>query len=153
MNFDAITYDKGASVLKQLVAWVGLEAFQRGVGAYLTAHAGGNATLRDLLDELERASGRDLTRWSELWLETAGVNTLRAVVETDAAGTITAARVEQTAAPSHPTLRPHRLAIGCYSSDARRRARAHPPRGARHRRRVDRRARARRASRGPTCCS
>ena len=77
VNFDAITYDKGASVLKQLVAWVGLDAFQRGVGAYLTAHAGGNATLRDLLDELERASGRDLTRWSELWLETAGVNTLR----------------------------------------------------------------------------
>jgi len=118
VNFDAITYDKGASVLKQLVAWVGLEAFQRGVGAYLTAHSGGNATLRDLLDELERASGRELTRWSELWLETAGVNTLRAVVETDAAGTITAARVEQSAAPSHPTLRPHRLAIGCYSSDA-----------------------------------
>jgi len=118
VNFDAITYDKGASVLKQLVAWVGLEAFQRGVGAYLTAHAGGNATLRDLLDELERASGRELTRWSELWLETAGVNTLRAVVETDAAGLITAARIEQTAAPSHPTLRPHRVAIGCYSSDA-----------------------------------
>jgi aminopeptidase N len=117
VNFDAITYDKGASVLKQLVAWVGLEAFQRGVGAYLTAHAGGNATLRDLLDELERASGRDLTRWSELWLETAGVNTLRAVVETDAAGVITTARIEQAAAPSHPTLRPHRLVVGCYSTD------------------------------------
>ena len=118
VNFDAITYDKGASVLKQLVAWVGLDAFQRGVGAYLTAHAGGNATLRDLLDELERASGRDLGRWSELWLETAGVNTLRAVVETDAAGVITAARVEQTAAPSHPTLRPHRIAIGSYTGTA-----------------------------------
>ncbi len=117
VNFDAITYDKGASVLKQLVAWVGLDAFQRGVGAYLAAHSGGNATLRDLLDELERASGRELTRWSELWLETAGVNTLRAVTDTDAAGVITAARIEQTAAPTHPTLRPHRLAIGCYSSD------------------------------------
>ena len=115
VNFDAITYDKGASVLKQLVAWVGLDAFQRGVGAYLTAHTGGNATLRDLLDELERASGRELGRWSQLWLETAGVNTLRTVVETDAAGTITAAWVEQTASPAHPTLRPHRLAIGCYS--------------------------------------
>ncbi|MDQ0892563.1 aminopeptidase N [Agromyces ramosus] len=114
VNFDAITYDKGASVLKQLVAWVGLDAFQRGVGAYLTAHAGGNATLRDLLDELERASGRDLTRWSELWLETAGVNTMRAVVERDAAGTIIAARIEQTASAGHPTLRPHRMAIGCY---------------------------------------
>ncbi|MFD4420168.1 aminopeptidase N [Agromyces sp. NPDC058484] len=119
VNFDAITYDKGASVLKQLVAWVGLDAFQRGVGAYLTAHAGGNATLRDLLDELERASGRDLARWSELWLETAGVNTLRTVIETDGAGTITTAHVEQTAAPTHPTLRPHRLAIGCYTADGR----------------------------------
>ena len=117
VNFDGITYDKGASVLKQLVAWVGLDAFQQGVGRYLAAHAGANATLRDLLDELERASGRDLTRWSELWLETAGVNTLRTMVETDAAGTITAAHVEQSAAPSHPTLRPHRLAIGCYSTD------------------------------------
>ncbi|ANJ26851.1 aminopeptidase N [Agromyces aureus] len=118
VNFDAITYDKGASVLKQLVAWVGLEAFQRGVGAYLRAHAGGNATLRDLLDELERASGRDLGRWSELWLETAGVNTLRAVLESDDAGLITSAVIEQTAAAAHPTLRPHRLAIGCYSGDA-----------------------------------
>ncbi len=117
VNFDAITYDKGASVLKQLVAWVGLVAFQRGVGAYLTAHAGGNATLRDLLDELERASGRDLERWSALWLETAGVNTLRAVVETDAAGTITSARIEQTATAEHPTLRPHRVAIGGYDFD------------------------------------
>jgi aminopeptidase N len=117
VNFDGITYDKGASVLKQLVAWVGLEAFQQGVGRYLTAHVSDNATLRDLLDELERASGRDLERWSKLWLETAGVNTLRVLVETDAAGTITSAHVEQTAAPSHPTLRPHRLAIGCYSSD------------------------------------
>ncbi|MGI9824112.1 aminopeptidase N [Agromyces sp. Marseille-Q5079] len=118
VNFDAITYDKGASVLKQLVAWVGLDAFQRGVGAYLSANAGGNATLRDLLDELERASGRDLTGWSRLWLETAGVNTLRAVIEADAAGTITSAVIEQSATPTHPTLRPHRIAIGAYASDA-----------------------------------
>ncbi|HTH04948.1 MAG TPA: aminopeptidase N, partial [Ilumatobacteraceae bacterium] len=117
VNFDAITYDKGASVLKQLVAFVGLDAFQQGVGAYLAAHANGNATLRDLLDELEKASGRELTRWSQLWLETAGVNTLRAVVETDASGTITAARVEQSAAPQQPTLRPHRVALGSYTLD------------------------------------
>ena len=146
VNFDAITYDKGASVLKQLVAWVGLEAFQRGVGAYLTAHSGGNATLRDLLDELERASGRELTRWSELWLETAGVNTLRAVVETDAAGTITA-RPRRAGrgpvAPDPPAAPPrHRLLL----ERRRRRARAHPSRGARRRRRVDRRAR----TRGPS---
>jgi len=134
VNFDAITYDKGASVLKQLVAWVGLDAFQRGVGAYLTAHAGGNATLADLLHELELASGRELGRWSALWLESAGVNTLRVELETEtepadttdasrrvdasslreARSVITAARIEQTASRDHPTLRPHRLAIGCY---------------------------------------
>jgi aminopeptidase N len=116
VNFDAITYDKGASVLKQLVAWVGLDAFQRGVGAYLAAHAGGNATLADLLGELEAASGRDLAEWSTKWLETAGVNTLRLEIETDATGTITAARVLQTAVASHPTLRPHRVAIGAYDA-------------------------------------
>ncbi|MEI5583019.1 MULTISPECIES: aminopeptidase N [unclassified Agromyces] len=114
VNFDAITYDKGASVLKQLVAWVGLDAFQRGVGAYLATHSGGNATLADLLAELEAASGRDLADWSAKWLETAGVNTLRLEVETDAAGVITAARLLQAAPASHPTLRPHRVAIGAY---------------------------------------
>ncbi|HEY1105837.1 MAG TPA: aminopeptidase N, partial [Agromyces sp.] len=118
VNFDAITYDKGASVLKQLVAWVGLDAFKRGVGAYLAKHSGGNATLRDLLDELETASGRELADWSERWLETAGVNTLRAELELDDSGTIVSAAVVQTAAESHPTLRPHRLAIGYYELDA-----------------------------------
>ncbi|WP_430645360.1 aminopeptidase N [Agromyces sp. GXS1127] len=125
VNFDAITYDKGASVLKQLVAWVGLEAFQRGVGAYLARHSGGNATLADLLEELERAGGRDLADWSAKWLETAGVNTLRLEVETDAAGVITRARVRQSAAASHPTLRPHRVAIGSYDDVDGRLARVH----------------------------
>ncbi|MFK4728436.1 aminopeptidase N [Agromyces mediolanus] len=125
VNFDAITYDKGASVLKQLVAWVGLDAFQRGVGAYLEKHGGGNATLADLLAELELASGRDLADWSARWLETAGVNTLRAVVEADASGVITGARVEQTAAADHPTLRPHRLVLGAYDFDDERLVRTH----------------------------
>ncbi len=115
VNFDAITYDKGASTLKQLVAWVGLDAFHAGVGAYLRAHAEGNATLADLLAELETASGRDLAAWSRAWLETAGVNTLRTEIETDAAGTITSFAIVQEAAASHPVLRPHRIAVGAYS--------------------------------------
>ncbi|BDZ63152.1 aminopeptidase N [Agromyces mangrovi Wang et al. 2018] len=115
VNFDAITYDKGASTLKQLVAWVGLDAFHAGVGAYLRAHAEGNATLADLLAELETASGRDLAAWSRAWLETAGVNTLRTEIETDASGTITSFAIVQEAAASHPVLRPHRIAVGAYS--------------------------------------
>jgi aminopeptidase N len=114
VNFDGITYSKGASVIKQLVAWVGLDAFYAGISVYLQKHAGGNATLRDLLDELEVTSGRELTEWSRLWLETAGVNTLRPEISTADDGTITAFAVLQSAAPEQPTIRPHRLAIGFY---------------------------------------
>ncbi|RWZ61193.1 aminopeptidase N [Labedella populi] len=115
VNFDGITYAKGASVLKQLVAWVGQEDFLAGVSAYFAKHAYGNTELTDLLDELERTSGRELRSWSKLWLETAGVNTLRAAIETDDDGAIASFVVEQSAPEDYPTLRPHRLAIGFYS--------------------------------------
>ena len=114
VNFDGITYAKGGSVIKQLVAWVGRDAFFSGVAAYLKKHAWGNAELSDLLVELEATSGRDLTRWAELWLETAGVNTLRPAIETDADGTITSFAVLQSAPEDYPTIRPHRLGIGFY---------------------------------------
>ncbi len=115
VNFDGITYAKGGSVLKQLVAWVGLEQFMAGVAAYFQKHAYGNTELSDLLAELEKTSGRELTSWSKLWLETAGVNTLRPSIETDAGGTITSFAVLQEAAADYPTIRPHRLAIGFYN--------------------------------------
>ena len=114
VNFDGITYAKGGSVLKQLVAWVGEEAFFQGVSNYFKTHAWGNTELFDLLSELEVTSGRDLRRWSELWLETAGVNTLRPVVERAEDGTISRLAIEQTAPADWPTLRPHRLAVGIY---------------------------------------
>ena len=115
VNFDGITYAKGGSVLKQLVAWVGLEAFMAGVAEYFKKHHHGNTELSDLLVELEKTSGRELTTWSKLWLETAGVNTLRPVIEVDAAGIITSFAVLQEAAPDYPTIRPHRLVIGFYN--------------------------------------
>ncbi|GAA3339584.1 aminopeptidase N [Curtobacterium pusillum] len=115
VNFDGITYAKGGSVLKQLVAWVGIDAFFAGVSAYFKKHHHSNTELRDLLVELEATSGRDLSEWSKLWLETAGVNTLRPEIETDESGVITAFAVLQEAPADHPTLRPHRLAIGVYA--------------------------------------
>jgi aminopeptidase N len=115
VNFDGITYAKGGSVLKQLVAWVGIDAFFAGVAAYFKKNAYGNTELTDLLSELEITSGRDLSGWSALWLETAGVNTLRPAVETTAHGTITEFAVLQTAPIDYPTIRPHRLAIGFYN--------------------------------------
>lgn len=114
VNFDGITYAKGASVLKQLGATVGREAFEKGVGVYFKKHAFKNAVLNDLLVELEATSGRNLSDWSAKWLETAGVNTLRAVVESDG-GKLTKFEIEQTAHADYPTIRPHRMAIGFYN--------------------------------------
>ncbi|MEN8650412.1 aminopeptidase N [Streptomyces sp. 21So2-11] len=123
VNFDGITYAKGASVLKQLVAYVGQDEFFRGVQAYFKAHAFGNTRLTDLLGALEETSGRDLKAWSKAWLETAGINILRPEITTDEAGNVTSFAVRQEA-PALPagakgtsTLRPHRIAIGCYDLD------------------------------------
>lgn len=114
VNFDGITYAKGASVLKQLVAWVGQEAFMKGVSSYFKKHAYKNTELADLLRELENESGRELTEWSKLWLETAGVNTIRPEI-TEQDGVITSFSILQTAIKDYPYLRPHRLAVGFYS--------------------------------------
>jgi aminopeptidase N len=114
VNFDHITYAKGGSVLKQLVAWVGLDAFLAGVGAYFKKHEYSNTELPDLLGELEKTSGRKLDEWSKVWLETAGVNTLRPEIDTDADGVITAFTIRQTASADYPTIRPHRIGVGLY---------------------------------------
>ena len=113
-NFDGITYAKGASVLKQLVAYVGRDNFLEGVRRYFQRHAWGNTVLTDLLDALEETSGRDLTSWSKEWLETAGANTLRPSYEVAADGTFSSFTVLQEAPADHPTLRSHRVAIGLY---------------------------------------
>ncbi|MDR6198270.1 aminopeptidase N [Microbacterium sp. SORGH_AS428] len=114
VNFDGITYAKGGSVLKQLAAWVGVEAFFAGVSAYFQKHAWSNTELPDLLTELEATSGRDLSGWSKKWLETAGVNTLTPAVDESADGTISKFSIIQTAPADYPTIRPHRLGIGFY---------------------------------------
>ncbi|GHC90062.1 aminopeptidase N [Nocardiopsis terrae] len=118
VNFDGITYAKGASVLKQLAAYVGVDAFFAGVRAYFKENAFGNTELKDLLKHLEAASGRDLSGWSREWLETTGVNTMRPDFEVDADGNLTSFAVLQEAAPEHPTLRSHRLAVGLYDRTA-----------------------------------
>ncbi|MFJ1754444.1 aminopeptidase N [Kitasatospora sp. NPDC088134] len=120
VNFDGITYAKGASVLKQLVAYVGQDAFFQGVRAYFKRHAWGNTRLSDLLGALEEASGRDLRAWSAAWLETAGINVLRPALEVAEDGTIASFAVLQEApalpagARGEAVLRPHRIAVGLY---------------------------------------
>ncbi|GAB2576668.1 aminopeptidase N [Kribbella endophytica] len=114
VNFDGITYAKGASTLRQLVAFVGEDTFIAALKEYFADHAFGNTELADLLKPLEKASGRDLDDWTERWLRTAGVNTLRADFTVDGNGAFTSFAIEQTAAADFPVLRPHRLAVGLY---------------------------------------
>ena len=114
LNFDGITYAKGASVLKQLVAYVGRDAFLEGARRYFKQNAYGNTRLGDLLSVLEETSGRDMAAWSRAWLQTAGVNSLTPQVILNAEGRITELAVVQEAAESHPELRPHRVAVGLY---------------------------------------
>ncbi|MEU2305035.1 aminopeptidase N [Streptomyces misionensis] len=113
LNFDGITYAKGASVLKQLVAYVGQDAFLEGARRYFKRHAYGNTRLGDLLSVLGETSGRDMTAWSRSWLETAGVNALTPQVLL-ADSRVAELAVVQEAPEAHPELRPHRIAVGLY---------------------------------------
>jgi aminopeptidase N len=106
LNFDGISYAKGASVLRQLMATVGEDVFFTGVRAYLDRYAFGNTGFEDLLGELETASGRSLGEWARAWLQTSGVSTLRAVFDDSA-------RVRQDGG-----LRPHRIGVGLYDLTA-----------------------------------
>jgi len=114
LNFDGITYAKGASVLKQLVAYAGQDAFLEGARRYFKRHEYGNTALGDLLSVLEETSGRDMARWSGAWLETAGVNSLTPELRYDEQGRVAELAIVQEAAASHPELRPHRVAVGLY---------------------------------------
>jgi aminopeptidase N len=113
-NFDGISYAKGAAVLKQLAAYLGRERFFAGVRAYFAAHSWRNATLGDLVAELETSSGSSLQTWVKAWLETAGPNTLRPDFAVDGSGVFTEFTITQTAPHDHPTLRPHHIAVGLY---------------------------------------
>ncbi|MGW5677336.1 aminopeptidase N [Streptomyces sp. NPDC003860] len=110
LNFDGITYAKGASVLKQLVAYVGEDAFLEGSRRYFQRHAYGNTRLDDLLSALAETSGRDLAAWSRSWLQTSGVNSLAPDVTYDSGDRITELAVVQDG----EALRPHRVAVGLY---------------------------------------
>jgi len=117
-NFDGISYAKGASVLKQLAAYVGRDAFFTGIRAYFAEHGWANATLSDLLQALESSSGRDLGDWAKAWLQTAGPNTLRPEFRVAGDGTFRSFAVLQEAPQEYPTLRPHHIAVGLYNRDA-----------------------------------
>ena len=120
LNFDGISYSKGAAVIKQLAAWVGGNSFESGLRQYIADHAYGTTSLRDLLGAMEVASGRSLGPWAAEWLQTAGIATLRPELKIGPDGRYTAAAILQTAPAEHPTLRSQRIAIGLFELDGER---------------------------------
>ena len=116
-NFDGITYAKGASVLKQLAAFVGDEAFRDAARAYFVKHEYANTSLDDFLAALEQASGRNMGDWADAWLRTSGVPHLGVELELDAQNVVrSAALVQRGTDPvsGEPILRPHVLTVGSY---------------------------------------
>ncbi len=118
VNFDGITYAKGAAALRQLVAWVGEDEFVEGLRAYFNKHAWGNTRLTDLLAALSESSGRELDSWAAQWLQTSGVNLLKPEVAIDDDGNYVRVvlRQEPPSQPEgiEPILRDHRVALGLY---------------------------------------
>jgi len=119
-NFDGITYAKGASVLKQLVAYVGFDAFIAGSRRYFRDHAYGNTTLADLLAALGAASGRDLAVWARQWLQTSGISTLTSEIDEQdgVLGSVSLVQHAEDPITGRQEPRPHRLRIGLYDFDA-----------------------------------
>ncbi|QYX80819.1 aminopeptidase N [Streptomyces akebiae] len=110
LNFDGISYAKGASALRQLVAWLGEKDFLAGINAHFTRHRFGNATLADFIDNLAGATERDVHAWADAWLRTTGVDTLTPGITRAADGTY-------TLTVDHTGSRPHRIAVGLYDRD------------------------------------
>ena len=113
-NFDGITYAKGAAVLKQLVAWVGENAFYEGARRYFDKHRFGATTLSDLLEALQAASRQELDSWKHAWLETSGPSTLSASWVTDPVGAITEFTLHQSGEACDAVLRPHRVTVSTW---------------------------------------
>ncbi|MCH8200101.1 MAG: aminopeptidase N, partial [Chloroflexi bacterium] len=116
LNFDGITYAKGAATIKQLVAVLGMDGFREAMRRYFRLHAFGNTTLSDFLSSLQEGTGRDLVEWARLWLETPSLNTVAASWQLDG-DRVSAMHIAQTAPAEYPTLRPHRLDIALGHED------------------------------------
>ena len=134
-NFDAITYEKGAAVIKQLVAALGDDTFRTGLQRYFDRHAWGNATLADFLEALGEAAGEPLDAWARLWLQTPSLNTI-GVHWSEARGDIVDMEVRQEAPPEHPALRPHATTLGLVGQGLRGSSAGRPGASGPHQRRT-----------------
>lgn len=119
VNFDGITYSKGACVLRQLVAYVGGGNFLQALRNYFASHEYSNATLADFLAELEKTSERNLDEWSKVWLLEAGITQLESQIERDKDGKVTSFQIVQSLPQEGTSMRPHATSVGAYDFDAR----------------------------------
>ena len=117
--FDGITYAKGASVLKQLVAYVGQERFLAAANTWFAEHAFGNGELSEFLETLTHASGRDMSAWAHAWLRTSGPSYLSSTTQVHDArvARLTVRQEGVDLSTGRDVLRPHTLVVGLYSLD------------------------------------
>ena len=109
LNFDGISYAKGASALRQLVAWLGEKDFLAGINLHFARHKFANATLEDFIDSLAQGTDRDVHTWAGTWLRTTGVDTLTPEIgSTDTGWSLGVTREGS---------RPHRVNAGTYDRD------------------------------------
>jgi aminopeptidase N len=113
VNFDAITYGKGASTLKQLAFFVGEEKFRAGVQRYFRDYQYKNTTLAEFIDAIEKSSGQNLQQWADLWLEHKGLDTLQASFQCRD-GKVSQLSLNLTPPEGESQIRPHRAKIGLY---------------------------------------
>jgi puromycin-sensitive aminopeptidase len=76
-NFDLITYEKGASVVRMIERFLGAETFREGVRRYIRAHQEDNAVAADLWNALAEASSQDVEPVVRAWIEQPGFPLLR----------------------------------------------------------------------------
>ena len=91
--FDAISYSKGASVIRMLENFLGEESFRKGLNRYLSSHMYDNARTEDLWSALETESGRPVTAIMDSWVKQMGYPVLQ--VESDRTGGQTTLSVTQ----------------------------------------------------------
>ena len=110
LNFDGITYGKGAAVIKQLVKTIGMPAFKSGMQRYMAEHAFSNTTLDDWLESLGEGVDQDLRGWADSWLETAQHNSIQ-IHRTGSTNDQNMMLVSQSAPDEFPTIRSHTLEL------------------------------------------
>lgn len=112
--FDGITYDKGASTLKQLMFYMTPEAFREGMRVYFKTHAWKNTTRADFIAALQTQTKKNLSLWAERWLQQSGTDRVTASWNCEG-GRLKAVDLKLEPTPGRK-FRPQSMLVGFYQA-------------------------------------